>query len=109
MHETLNGVGFIHHTDPGAEAGIGEAITKAADNVEDDEDWPWRMQRKGNKRDYMAYRRHHGNTALPKLEVDPCIGEGSNGVSDEGGEEYERHDGVRQVVVDFELYFVSIN
>jgi hypothetical protein len=39
--------------------------------------------------------------------MDSGIGEGCDGVSDERREEDERHNGVRQVIVVFELYLRS--
>lgn len=103
MQEALDGVGLVHGADPGAEAGVGQAVAEAADGVGDDEDGVGWVGGEDGVGDDVAEGGHDGDAAAAEGDVDAGIGEGGGGVADEGGEEDERDDGVAEVVVFFEL------
>ena len=94
MHEPLDRVGLVHDAHPSAEASVGQAVAESADDVEDDEDGPWRMECESDEGDDVADGCHDGHTALSELDMDLSICEGCHGVANERGEEDEGYDGV---------------
>lgn len=58
--------------------------------------------------DDVAGGRHDGDAALAPEHVDAGVGEGGDRVAGEGGQEDERHRGVGEVIVAFELEGVAL-
>lgn len=103
MQKALNRVRPVHGTDPRAEARVRQAVAKAANGIAHHEGGIRRVRSQGSKGNEVAYGRHDGHAALAEPDMNAGIGEGGDGVADKGGEEDEGDDGVREVVVFFEL------
>jgi hypothetical protein len=99
MHDTLDSVGLVHGPDPGAEAGVIQAVAESREGVGDDKDGEGRMGGENGVCDDVAYRGHDGDAALAETAVDAGVGEGGKGVACEWGQEDERDDGVVEGVV----------
>lgn len=107
MQKTLHSVGLIHQSNPRAEAGVGEPVTKATDGVANDKNRPWRVDGKDNKGDDMANRCHDSDAAPAKLHVDTSVSEGGDGVAGKRREKDERYNSVAQIIIRFQLSLVN--
>lgn len=87
VQETLNRVGLVHLANPRTEARISQAVAEAAQHIADDKDGVRGVQCQGNKSADVTDGGHDCHTSLAKLDVNPGIGEGSDGVAGKGREE----------------------
>lgn len=94
MQKALNGICFIHATDPCAKARIRQPVSKATDGIGHHKSRIGRVRCENSIGDDVAEGSHDGDTATAKGYVDTGIGECCEGVACERGEEYEGNDSV---------------
>lgn len=105
MYEVLNCICFIYYIDLSVEICVGKIVFEVVYNVENDENWLWRMCSKDYKCDDMVYRGYDGYIVLFKFDMDFGVCECSNWVFNKWGEKDKGYNGVGEIIVIFELKY----
>lgn len=93
--------------DPGVPRGVSHAVAEAREDEGEDEDNVRRVRGDDGVGGEVARRADDGHAALAELVVQRVVEQRRGDVPDEGREEDERDDNVREVVVFLELPGVS--
>lgn len=98
-----------HVANPGAPSSIHEAIAETNKDIHDNEDGKRRVERNNEIGNQTEYRGDHAHTSLAETDMHGTVDKGRHGVSDEWRQEDERHNGVSEIVMTFQLnFFISI-
>lgn len=101
-------IAILHAPNPGIPSSIFESISKTDQDEDDWDNGIWRSDAGDNVADDFTDWCGDGDPELAEVHVDPVDEEGGEGVAGEWGEEDAGDDGVGDVVVCLELWWISM-
>lgn len=92
-----------HVANPCAPSSIDDTVAESNEDIHDNEDGKWRVERNDEIRDQAECRCDHAYASLAETDMQGTVDKGRHGVSDEWRQEDERDNGVSEIVMSFQL------